>query len=145
MCHPESARVEMRQCGVFCVYEFVRSWAVVWKFLIFFLVRSILVAFPQTCMRVSDLYFLLVLWVIFIFPNFSQLRMMNTRTWLKISFRSVVPKRARIFTLTTSAHFSVWFFPGRHRVLAVMRSVFSVLWVWRERRPSLWELWKLEI
>ena len=54
-------------------------------------------------------------------------------------------KRARIFTLTNSAHLSVWLFPCRQRVLVVMRSMFSVLWVWRERRPSMWELWKLEV
>ena len=32
------------------------------------------------------------------------------------------------FTLTTSAHLSVRLFPSRHRVLALMRSVFSVQW-----------------
>ena len=70
-----------------------------------------------------------------------QLKMMRARTWFKISSRSVVPKKEHaFFTLTTSAHLSVWLFPSRHRVLAVMRSVFSVQRVWRERRPSLWTL-----
>ena len=41
---------------------------------------------------------------IFNFPAFFRLRMMCARTWFKISSRSVVPKNARIFTLTTSAH-----------------------------------------
>ena len=44
-----------------------------------------------------------LLWVIFNFSFFSQLRMMRAQTWFKISSRSVVP---RIFTLTTSAHLS---------------------------------------
>ena len=46
----------------------------------------------------------LVLCVIFHFSDFSQLRMMRPRTWFKISSRSVVSQRARIFTLTIGAY-----------------------------------------
>ena len=81
----------------------------------------------------------------FQFFRISQLRMMHARTWFKISSRSVVPKKCRHLHLDRFCTLVCWLFQCRYRVLAAMRSVFSVLWVWRERRPSLWELWKLEI